>query len=125
MFTASRQLPRLQKLVINKDTDWEWPARIGESAPLLLSPGDLANLTACSPNLRKLSLVWAEDNISCSELQLLQRLTALTTLSVAGPVWDAGTVEAVLAGMTGEALTYNRPMLYMCLGPGCIKLHLA
>jgi hypothetical protein len=84
MFTASRQLPCLQKLAINEDPDWAWPASISDSAPLVLSPGDLANLTACSPNLRELSYVWADDDISCSELQLLQRLTALTKLSVGG-----------------------------------------
>jgi hypothetical protein len=110
MFTASRQLPWLPKLAINKEP--EVTARIGEGAPLVLSHGDLANLTACSPNLRELSLIWADDEmISCSELKLLQRLTALTKLSVGGPAWDDATVEAVLAGMTGEALTYTCPML--------------
>jgi hypothetical protein len=125
VFTASRQLPWLQKMVINEESasrGWDGRMHSDDNAPIELDPGDLANLTACSPNLRELSFVWAGTNISCSELQLLQRLTALTSLDVGGPAWDDDTVEAVLAGMTGEALTYTCGMLYVCLGPGCIEV---
>jgi hypothetical protein len=97
MFTAANHLPELHTVAI----DMARPlAEVFDA--LKLSPSNLANLAVGSPNLRKLSVVWADTNISRKELQLLQQLTGLTKLSVAGPAWDDDTVEAVLAGMSGE-----------------------
>jgi hypothetical protein len=82
----------------------------------VLEPGDVGLLVACCPGLRDLSVVWAGADISCSELEQLLQLTALTRLSIGGEGWTDDTASKVLARMTGRLLkaARNAPFLQLC-----------
>jgi hypothetical protein len=98
MFPAGRQLPRLHSFCIGDGSKAGWD----------LEPGDISRIVACCPNLRCLSRPYlgaaiGVGRISSSELQQLRQLTALTSLVIRSPSWDAA-AGAVLADMTGGCM---------------------
>jgi hypothetical protein len=107
MFAAGRQLPHLQRLEIgDRELDHYSPLTGFDNdaflaTSLALRPGVAAQLVACCPNLRSLSLLWALELTDASHLQPLLLLTGLTSLMVGGDGWDDTAAGTVLAGMTG------------------------
>jgi hypothetical protein len=109
MFAAGRRVPHLQQLEITPHelrllgfSLTMYTVDEVRDYSLVLQPGYAAQLVACCPNLRSLSLLWAPMSADASSLQPLTLLTHLTSLRVGGDGWGNQAAIDVLSRMTGE-----------------------
>jgi hypothetical protein len=127
---SAQQLQRLtiscKSYVIESLDAHDWAdqehSKIVQQNCISVSADDLALLGSCCSALQELSILWAGDAVSSSDLQQLLQLTRLTKLGVGGNAWDDGAAAAVLAHITSELLR-STTSLVARRTPGSVLLH--